>query len=155
MTVVVPESVMALEIVSPSELEVKGEPDAEDVVIEALLKASVPPEIVKNWFWPVPPTFVNDIESIETVPTSLTVVVRVLPPNTSEYVVPDVDAVGAFTEGFQFAVVPQLKLLEPFHDAIVPADRVHGVVAAAIPAIKPQHASRNEAKEKLVDGMLE
>jgi len=111
---------MALEIVSPLLLLVNTPPTAVVVVIDALLKARVPPEIVKKVFCPVVPEFVNNIESIATVPTLLVVVAWVAPPNTSEYV-PDV--VGAFTAGFQLLVPDQVPFPPlPVHELRVPAE---------------------------------
>jgi len=78
---------------------------------------------------------VNDIESIETVPTLLTVVVRVVPPNVSEYVVPDVDGLGAFPEGFQFAMVAQLVFEPPVHVVGVPAKAPAGATTHSITAM--------------------
>ena len=80
----VPESVMALEIVSPLLLFVNTPAVAVVVTIDELLNARVPEEIVKKAFWPVPPLFVNESELIEMVPMLLMVLVRVVPLNCSE-----------------------------------------------------------------------
>ena len=80
----VPESVMALEIVSPLLLFVNTPLVPVVVTIDESLNARVPDEIVKKAFWPVPPLFVNEIELTEIVPMSLMVLVRLVPPNCSE-----------------------------------------------------------------------
>ena len=80
----VPESVMALEIVSPLLLLLNTPAVAVVVTIDELLNARVPDEIVKKAFWPVPPVFVNESELIEIVPMLLLGLVRVVPLNCSE-----------------------------------------------------------------------
>ena len=123
----VPESVMALEIVSPLLLFVKIPPVAVVVTIDELLNARVPPVMVKNEFWPVPPSFVNESELTEMVPMSLMLLVRVAPPNWSEKV-----PVGAGRRLVpQFAWGDQLLFEPPPVQVDVAADAIDGLMTAS------------------------